>query len=80
MKALLTTNWNFSRIFRVALGIIAITSAIVRHDTFMGWAGGMILLMGITNTGCLAGSCVTPVVSKKEIQKDPETFTFEEVK
>jgi hypothetical protein len=80
MKALLTTNWNFSRIFRVALGIIAIISAIVRHDTFMGWAGGMILLMGLTNTGCFAGSCATPAVSKKEIQKESETITFEEVK
>ena len=80
MKALLTTNWNFSRIFRVALGTIAIISAIVRHDTFMGWAGGMILLMGLTNTGCFAGSCATPAVSKKEIQKESETITFEEVK
>ena len=70
MKALLTTNWNFSRIFRVALGTIAIISAIVRHDTFMGWAGGMILLMGLTNTGCFAGSCAAPAVSKNEIQKE----------
>jgi hypothetical protein len=80
MKALLTTNWNFSRIFRVALGTISIISAIVRHDMFMGWAGGMILLMGLTNTGCFAGSCATPAVSKKEMQKEPETTTFEEVK
>jgi hypothetical protein len=46
----------------------------------MGWAGGMILLMGLTNTGCFAGSCATPAVSKKEMQKEPETITFEEVK
>ncbi len=80
MKTLLTTNWNFSRIFRVALGMIAIISAIVRHDTFMGWAGGMILFMGLTNTGCFAGGCSTPTVSKKTMQNEPETVTFEEIK
>ncbi|MFM1794492.1 MAG: hypothetical protein RL642_877 [Bacteroidota bacterium] len=80
MKTLLTTNWNFSRIFRVALGTFAIISAIIRHDTFMGWAGGMILIMGLTNTGCFAGSCVTPSVSKNNAKKEPETISFEEVK
>lgn len=80
MKTLLTTNWNFFRIFRVALGIIAIISAIVRNDTFMGWAGGMILVMGLTNTACFAGSCSTPAVSKKEFQQETESVVFEEVK
>lgn len=80
MKTLLTTNWNFARIFRVALGVVAIVSGILRHDAFMGWAGGMILFMGLTNTGCFAGSCATPSVLKKEAQKEPETISFEEVK
>ncbi|MEY3541458.1 MAG: hypothetical protein RLZZ204_270 [Bacteroidota bacterium] len=80
MKALLTTNWNFSRIFRVALGTIAIISAIVRHDTFMCWAGGMILYMGLTNTGCFAGSCSTPNTRKNTDQTEPEVVTFEEIK
>ncbi len=80
MKQLLTTNWNFSRIFRVALGVVAITSGIIKHDSLMGWAGGMVLLMGLTNTGCFAGNCSIPIVSNKQTGKEPEAISFEEVK
>jgi hypothetical protein len=53
----LTTDWHAARIFRVATGIAAIVYAIVKQDSLMGLAGGMLLIMGLSNTGCGPGGC-----------------------
>lgn len=80
MKQLLTTNWNGARIFRVALGIAAIIYGVYRHDYTMGWAGALILFMGLTNTGCCGVSgCSTNVPSNKKTSS-AEEVSFEEVK
>ncbi|MEN9949576.1 MAG: hypothetical protein RLY85_328 [Bacteroidota bacterium] len=79
MKTLLTTNWNFARIFRVALGLVALVYAIIRQDTLMGWAGGFLLLMGLANMGCGMGGCATPVARKQD-DKMPDSVKFEEIK
>ena len=80
MKQLLTTNWNGPRIFRVALGIAAIIYAVYRHDNTMGWAGALILIMGLTNTGCCGTSgCSTNTMSTKKNIVEKEV-NFEEVK
>ena len=80
MKELLTSNWNGARIFRVALGIAVIIYAIVKHDSIMGWAGGFVLLMGISNSGCCGvGGCSIPKTSTKS-KVSTEDTSFEEVK
>jgi hypothetical protein len=49
---------------------------IVKHDSLMGIAGAMLLLMGLSNTGCgAAGGCGVPP-SRKNAGKDIE---FEEI-
>jgi hypothetical protein len=57
MRRVLTTDWHAARIFRVVIGIAAITYAVIKHDSLMGLAGGMLLLMGLSNTGCGPGGC-----------------------
>jgi hypothetical protein len=80
MKQLLTTNWNGVRIFRVALGIAAIIYAIYQHDNTMGWAGALLFIMGLSNTGCCGTSgCTTYDTSKNKKMSDTEV-SFEEVK
>ncbi|MFN5421739.1 MAG: hypothetical protein ACK5AO_00610 [bacterium] len=80
MKQLLTTNWNGARIFRVGIGLAAIIYAISKHDNTMGWAGALILIMGLTNTGCCGASgCSTNNISSKK-NKSTQEVSFEEVK
>jgi hypothetical protein len=71
MKQLLTTNWNGARVFRVAIGLVAIIYAIYQRDNTM---------MGLTNTGCCGTSgCTTNETSKNKQMSDKEV-SFEEVK
>jgi hypothetical protein len=78
MKRILLTDWHVSRIFRVVTGAAALIYAIVKQDNIMGLAGAMLLLMGISNTGCGgAGGCGVPM-KRKAI--DAESIQFEEVK
>jgi hypothetical protein len=80
MKQLLTTNWNGARVFRVAIGLVAIIYAIYQRDNTMGWAGALLLMMGLTNTGCCGTSgCTTNETSKNKQMSDKEV-SFEEVK
>jgi hypothetical protein len=77
MKRVLTTDWHPSRIFRVVTGAAALIYGIVKQDNLMGIAGTMLLLMGISNTGCgAAGGCGVPIVKKDEVKE----IEFEEVK
>jgi|688.fasta_scaffold117435_4 hypothetical protein len=55
----LTSDWHASRIFRVVTGAAAIVFALVKHDSLMGLAGGLLLLTGISNVGCGSGGCKT---------------------
>ncbi len=77
IKRLLLTDWHAARIFRVVTGAAAIIYAVTRQDNIMGIAGAMLLLMGLSNTGCGAGGCGIPVKDKK---KEPESIQYEEVK
>jgi hypothetical protein len=80
MKNILTQNWNPARIFRVAMGIAAVVYAIVSKDSMMGWIGSLLLLMGISNTGCCGASgCATPINKKNAINTSDE-IDFEEIK
>lgn len=80
MKNILTQNWNPARIFRVAMGIAAVVYAIVSKDSMMGWIGSLLLLMGLSNTGCCGASgCNTPFIKNKAAKASDE-IDFEEVK
>ena len=80
MKNILTQNWNPARIFRVAMGIAAVVYAIVSKDSMMGWIGSLLLLMGLSNTGCCGASgCTTPIIKNKAAKASHE-IDFEEVK
>lgn len=62
MKRILTTDWHASRIFRVVTGLAAVIYALVKQDSLLGIAGAMLLIMGLSNTGCgAAGGCQVPV-------------------
>lgn len=79
MKNILASNWHPTRIFRVLVGSIAFVYAIIRQDNLLGLAGGFLLFMGITNTGCCGTTgCNIPVKRSSGDRKKQETG-FEEV-
>jgi hypothetical protein len=80
MKQLLTTNWNRARIFRLALGIAAIIYAIYQHGNTMGWAGALLLIIGLSNTGCCGTSGCTTYNTSKNKKMSDKKVSFEEVK
>jgi hypothetical protein len=57
VRKVLTTNWHWSRVFRAVTGVAALVFAIVSRDTVLGLGGAMLLIMGLSNTGCGGGSC-----------------------
>lgn len=80
MKSTLTTNWHAGRIFRLALGIAAVVYAFVSRDSLMGWAGGWLMFLSITNTGCCGmGGCQVQPPRKTNTQ-ETEEVKFEEIK
>jgi membrane-bound ClpP family serine protease len=80
MKNILTNNWNPARIFRVALGIAAVIYAIVSKDSMMGWIGALLLLMGLSNTGCCGASGCAAPMAKNKAAKSSDEIDFEEIK
>ena len=82
MRQALTTNWNAMRVIRVAMGAAALGFGILRHDNLLMAAGGFLLFMGLTNTGCCAaGACDAPPSRRREdASKGIEGTTFEEVR
>lgn len=67
MKRLLTTGWNFMRVFRIVAGVAALTYAIIKHDYLAGIAGSFLLFTGVFNvTGCGAGGCALPIPPRKK--------------
>ena len=79
MKQILTSDWHASRIFRVVTGAAAIIYAIIKYDSIMGVAGAMLLLMGLTNTGC-GGASGCGIPTKQKIKEPETTIQYEEVK
>jgi hypothetical protein len=57
VRKVLTTNWHWSRVFRAVIGVAALVFAIVSRDTVLDLGGAMLLIMGLSNTGCGGGSC-----------------------
>lgn len=74
MWTALKSNWNFMRILRLLVGIIALWQAILMKDYLLGAAGILLMIMSAFNTGCcgvngcrISASGSTPAESEKEI-------------
>lgn len=80
MKKVLTTNWHAARILRTTMGLAALIYGILKHDNLMILAGGFLLFMGVTNTGCGASGCGIPTRQTNRSEKSIGETTFEEVK
>ncbi|MFN7280605.1 MAG: hypothetical protein ACK5VH_10630 [bacterium] len=80
MKKVMTTNWHAARILRTTMGLAALIYGILKHDNLMILAGGFLLFMGVTNTGCGASGCGIPTRQTKRSEKSIGETTFEEVK
>ena len=59
MKTLITTGWNFMRMLRLSLGVVALFFAFLNQDTLLGFAGGFLLLTAVLNIGCCGVSTCT---------------------
>jgi len=77
MKQMIPRNWDFMRIFRLAIGIAIVTQSVVSKDWLFGAAGLMFTGMAILNVGCCgAGACYTNPKINSSAVKDT---TYEEV-
>ena len=74
MREKLLSNWNFMRVFRLALGIYIIVQGIQANEWTFIVLGAMFSIMPIMNIGCCGTSgCSTSQINTK-------TNTNEEVK
>lgn len=80
MKRLITTGWNFMKILRVGMGLVALTFAFKDHDYILGIAGGLLLVMGVMNIGCCGvNGCYTRTHRSGTNKKAIEDIVYEEV-
>jgi hypothetical protein len=81
MRNILSSNWTAARIFRVVLGVAALSYGIYKQDSLMGWAGSMLVFMGLANAGCCGtNGCSVPNNKTKALSSEIENPSFEEVK
>ncbi len=81
MKNILSSNWTAARIFRVVLGVAALSYGFYKHDSLMGWAGSMLVFMGLANAGCCGvNGCSVPNNKTEALSSETEDPSFEEVK
>jgi hypothetical protein len=70
------TNWNFSRLFRLSLGVLVLVQAIMSKDTLLVFFSLLFVAMPVFNIGCCStGNCAT--TAKKA---SGEEIDFEEIK
>jgi hypothetical protein len=78
MKQILTTNWNFFRVFRLLIGFAILIEAIIMKDAAIGAIGLAFSLMALFNTSCCGmNSCSTPT---NLINSKIEATVYEEIK
>jgi hypothetical protein len=78
MKQAILTNWTFSRVLRLILGVVIVAQAISLGDATLGTVGLLFTLMPVFNIGCCgAGGCYTPL--KKTEANDAKDITYEEI-
>ncbi|HHG84247.1 MAG TPA: hypothetical protein ENJ82_05805 [Bacteroidetes bacterium] len=52
--------WNLARILRVGFGIVLLVAAFFSQDGITAVFGGLLLLQGMLNIGCIGGACAVP--------------------
>jgi len=83
MKERLLTNWTFSRVIYLAMGILIIVQAVMAGQFFGIFLGGYLSIMGLFAIGCASGNCfsgncqVDPQTKGNNMVEDVE---FEEIK
>lgn len=78
IKKIFGQQWNFMRLFRLALGIIVIVQAILVKDFAMGLLGILFTAMPLFNMGCCAiGGCAAPAEENTDPSRE---IVYEEVK
>lgn len=78
----LTTGWHFIRLFRLAMGIMAIVFGLQQHDALAGFAGSVLLFMAVMNMGCCGASGCRVSHTQQEEKPGSErsgSISYEEV-
>lgn len=72
----LISNWNFSRLFRLSLGLLVLVQAIMSKDTLLVFFSLLFVAMPVLNIGCCStGNCA--ITAKKASGEETD---FEEIK
>jgi hypothetical protein len=79
MLKTITTGWNFFRVARLLLGIVALVQAIMLKEWPLALAGLFIAGMALANTGCGIGGCAPRTsVTSNSVNTNKE-ITYEEL-
>jgi hypothetical protein len=82
MKQLLTKGWNFMRVLRLGMSVLALFYGITTSDILLLGAGGFLFVMSVFNIGCAGGTCYTNTrqpVSNNTANKKSNPVVYEEV-
>lgn len=81
MKSFALSQWSFMRALRLITGLVGVFFGISNHDPLLGLAGGFLLWMAFTNTGCCGvnGCSVPDYRSRKTGSGVTSDTSFEEV-
>jgi len=71
-------NWNFFRVFRLAIGVLLMVEALKSANWFLVLVGAVFVLMPLLDIGCCAtGNCPVPTGNSKATIDEVE---YEEIK
>lgn len=77
MKKSIFTNWTFSRLLRLGMGIAIIVQAFIAKDILFGFLGSLLTAMPLFNMGCSGTQgCYVP---PEKIHDNTKEITYEEV-
>lgn len=83
MKERILTNWTFSRVLFVVMGIMVIVQSVMSHQWFAVLFGAYFASMGLFAFGCASGNCFggsCATESKVKSDDSIKEVDFEEVK
>lgn len=79
MKTFALSQWSFMRVLRLLTGLVGVFFGLKNQDFLLGMAGGFLLFMAFTNTGCCGvNGCSIPAYPGKSSRPEADT-SFEEV-
>lgn len=81
MKERILTNWTFTRVFYLIIGIIVIIQSVMSQQWFGVAFGGYFSSMGLFAFGCASGNCFGGSCAVDPKQKSTnQDVDFEEIK